>query len=494
MALFNSKKDVKLNICERSVGDKKPFSIDKSEPKRLLFKCHEKRCSFKLLLRSNANDIFQLIEERPHDCLCELPTIKRLWARERIAEVFEDDPRIKPKDLKERFREKYDVDVDISLLTNALLDVKKAFSFDNQAFGLLSSFLTALEKENEGTTTCVQSQDGIFQRAFLFPGMCSRAFYHTPKIVGLDACHIKARYGGVMMVMTLLDGNGSIFPAAVGIAESEKTETWSWFLHQVEAALHIPDGGDGVVFLSDREKGIETSIKEVFPQACQGFCVFHIQKNVKRAHHTSLDGLLFKAAKAATVKEFEEKLALMKALDDEAAAYIAEIDKAKWARAFFPVRRLGHVTSNIAESMNRWLEEARWHDPVGLFSIYVLKLNNLFEKRRDKYASLSSHALPKRVAQLYDNSVNKSRKLILRRHTKTIFQVRARGEMMKKRWKIVDLDNTSCTCGFYREYEIPCQHMCAVLLSLRDETPSRLIHRERLRDSSCNLRWCDNPR
>ena len=241
------------------------------------------------------------------------------------------------------------MDVKISLLTNALIDVKKALSFDNQAFGQLSSFQALLERKNEGTLTSLQSQDGVFQRAFLCPGICSRAFHQTPKIAGLDACHVKACYGGVLPVFTVLDGNGSIFPAAVGIAESEKGETWSWLLRLVQEALRIPNDGDGVVFLSDREKGIESSIKEVFPRACQGFCVFHIQKNVKKTFRTSLDGLIFKAAKAATVKEFEETLALMSALNSEAAAYIANIDRTKWARAFFPVRRLGHVTSNIAE-------------------------------------------------------------------------------------------------------------------------------------------------
>ena len=175
-----------------------------------------------------------------------------------------------------------------------------------------------LAKENEGTTTGLISIEGVFQRAFLCPGMCARAFERTTKIVGLDACHIKTRYGGALLVTTVLDGNGQIFPVAVGIAESENTATWSWFLWLVQSALHINNGGVGIVFLSDREKGIETSLREVFPHSAHGFCVFHIQKNVKKHHQTSLEGLLFKAAKAATVVEFNEKMALMSALHAEA--------------------------------------------------------------------------------------------------------------------------------------------------------------------------------
>ena len=157
------------------------------------------------------------------------------------------DKTIKPAAMQEKLKADFNVDVDKALIKNALFDARKFPSFDNRAFGLVSSFLDALARNNEGTTTSVLIRDGVFVRAFLCPGVCSRAFEHTPKIVGLDACHIKASYGGVMLVMTALDGNGSIFPIALGIAESEKTETWFWFLCLAKTALHIELDGQGIV-------------------------------------------------------------------------------------------------------------------------------------------------------------------------------------------------------------------------------------------------------
>ena len=59
--------------------------------------------------------------------------------------------------------------------------------------------------------------------------MCVHAFQKATHVISLDACHIKARYGGVVLVLTVLDGNGNIFPASIAIAESENEETWSWF-------------------------------------------------------------------------------------------------------------------------------------------------------------------------------------------------------------------------------------------------------------------------
>ena len=224
--------------------------------------------------------------------------------------------------------------------------------------------------------------------------MCIAAFQHTTGVIGLDACHIKASYGGVLLVMTVLDGNGNVFPAALGIAESENTSSWTWFLTLVKTPFRIEDGS-GVVFLSDREKGIDAAVSGVFPRAKHSYCAYHIEKNLKRNHHTRLKGLVFKAAKATTARGFEETLHEMKTLNAEAGNYIEGIEKERWARAFFPAPRFGHVTSNISESMNHWLEEARHKDPVALFSTYIRHLNQLFETRREEYQSINQTDLPK---------------------------------------------------------------------------------------------------
>ena len=466
-------------VCQNSVERKKPFVLIKSEPGRLVFACSKESCEFKMVFHGNHEGVFVLIENKDRTCLAALPTFKRVWIRH-VADILRLNQKVTAKILKEYIKNEYEVEVDATLVKNALSDDKKKPK-DNQAFGFVSSFLDAFTRLNEGTTTSLLSKEGVFQRAFLCPGMCARAFEHTTKIVGLDACHIKASYGGVLLVVTALDGNGQIFPVAVGIAESENTTTWSWFLWLVQSALHIFNGGDGIVFLSDREKGIENSLREVFPRAAHGFCAFHIQKNVKKHFQTSIEGLLFQAAKAATVKEFDEKMTQMRAMHPDAAAYIELIDKAKWARAFFPVRRLGHITSNIAESMNKWLGEARYQDPVGLFSTFITGLNRVFEKRRDRYASLPQAALPKRVAQMLEASGNESRKLDVRRHTRTLFEVQA--EEGKGGWKTVDLQELTCTCGFFREFEVPCRHMCASLLSIGDDDLPRLVAPERRREA-----------
>ena len=442
--------------------------------------CPENSSSFKMLFHADLDGVFRLDEKWEHDCQALLPTIKRVWIRKKIEEMKREDGKIKPKAIQMRFKEKFKIDVGKVLIANALSDVKKEQTKTDQSFGLTTSFLDAVAINNEGTTVRLMSDGEVFQRAFLCPGICKDAFMHTVMISGLDACHIKAPYGGALLVMTALDGNGQIFPVALGIAESENYSTWTWFIDLVKTALDIQDGGEGLVFLSDREKGIETSLNEVLPRATHGYCVFHIQKNVKKHFHTALNGLLFKAARAATVQDFKDVMREIQSINPAALEYIKGIDGNKWARAFFKGRRLGHVTSNIAESANWWLEEARHQYLVGLFSTFIWTVNTLFDNRRKEYAAMGQNTLPKRVFELLEESVKKAGGLRVRRHNDDVYEV----ERLNKRrvFRVVDMGARTCSCGFFAEYGVPCRHMCAAILSVRED-PKQYVVPERRREA-----------
>ena len=107
--------------------------------------------------------------------------------------------------------------------------------------------------------------------------MCVSAFGHSLKVLGVDGCHLKTQHGGVVLFATAIDGNGNIFPVAVGTAEQECVDSWTWFIQRVRTALRIGNG-NGVVVLSDMEKGIDNSVASLLPQTSHGWRLFHIEK------------------------------------------------------------------------------------------------------------------------------------------------------------------------------------------------------------------------
>ena len=246
----------------------------------------------------------------------------------------------------------------------------------------------------------------------------------------------------------------------------------------MKIAFGTRDGGNGLVFISDRDKGIDISTNEVFPRAAHSHCVSHIAKNVKVRYKTSLKGLLFKAANALNKKAFKDTTAEMKTVHMAAGLYVEEIEPKKWARSHFPARRLGHTTSNKAESMNWWLNEARLQNPVGLFSTYIEQLNMLFERRRDKYEAMNVNGLPTKVAKMLDKSVQQAETLRVHQHTRTSFQVQSRHDQNTLR--VVDMEAVSCSCGYRDEFGVPCRHICAVSIFLEQE-PIQYIIGERRR-------------
>ena len=265
----------------------------------------------------------------------------------------------------------FGIHVPVRLLERCMGEAKSGIAFNERSFGLVRAFLEKLERNNPLTTALFEEMDGRFRRALLLPGMCVNAFHHSTRVIGVDGCHIKSKYCGVILVVSVLDGNGNVFPAAFGFVEGENKGTWSWFLSAVRTGLGIDDGGDGIVILSDREKGIKKAVKRLFPIAAHSYCVFHIQKNVKLHFKTTLDGLLFKAAKAPTKMDFRATMEEIKTLHGAAGEYIAKILPERLVWAFFPRRRFGHVTSNLAESMNHWFREARHLDPIGALRRFI---------------------------------------------------------------------------------------------------------------------------
>jgi hypothetical protein len=83
---------------------------------------------------------------------------------------------------------------------------------------------------------------------------CKRGFLAGCRpIIGIDGCHIKNRFGGVMLAAVGVDPNDCIFPIALAIVEVEDTNTWKWFLSTLKEDLGIENTRPWT-FMSDRQK------------------------------------------------------------------------------------------------------------------------------------------------------------------------------------------------------------------------------------------------
>ncbi|XP_074297017.1 uncharacterized protein LOC141627688 [Silene latifolia] len=135
-------------------------------------------------------------------------------------------------------------------------------------------------------------------------------------ILGVDGCHLKGLYLGMLLVVVGKDGNCNIYPFAWAIVEVENIATWIWLLELLMKDLQ--------------------ALGEAFKQC------------------------FWKIAKAYTKEEFEKYMAEMKEMTVPGFTYLNSIPTKHWARHAFSTKcNIGMMLNNCCESFNNVLRKCR---------------------------------------------------------------------------------------------------------------------------------------
>ncbi|KAK9192948.1 hypothetical protein WN944_003643 [Citrus x changshan-huyou] len=98
--------------------------------------------------------------------------------------------------------------------------------------------------------------------------------------VGIDGCHLKEPYGGIMLSVVSLYANSDVFPIVVCICEMKSSKTWKWFLSILREWLEIEDD-ILVTFMTNRQKSLLASLAEFWPRSTVRYCARHLFANVR---------------------------------------------------------------------------------------------------------------------------------------------------------------------------------------------------------------------
>jgi MULE transposase domain/MuDR family transposase len=118
----------------------------------------------------------------------------------------------------------------------------------------IRDYCEALIHWNLGTTAKVETDNSVFKRYYICLVACKIGFLQGCRpIIGVDACHLKGRTSGQLMVAVGKDGNENMFPIAYAVVEGETKETWAWFLTLLIEDIESVEEY-GWTFISDRQK------------------------------------------------------------------------------------------------------------------------------------------------------------------------------------------------------------------------------------------------
>jgi MULE transposase domain/MuDR family transposase/SWIM zinc finger len=383
----------------------------------------------------------------------------------------QDHPGYRPVEVIRDARREQGIKVSYSTAWRAKEDaLAKINGSHEDAYAQLPQYCTDLVTSNPGSTVVIErTDDNRFLRLFICYAASASGFAHCRPILGLDGAHLKGKYLGILLSATATDANGSLFPLAHAIVDVENDNNWLWFatiLHDV-IQMHAPAFlvPRGLAFVSDRQKGLLEAIELLFPDSPHGYCLRHLYENMhKKYKNPQLRERLYDTARAVTEHEYNVAIQRMRDVDADAVEWLeSHAPKEHWCEYYFVGNRYGHITSNIAESINAWLLDAREMPILAMLEQIRHQLMDWFATRHLCDMNVEGILVSSVAVQIKNTLTTRARRYRVISANDVVFEVFLTETMSSY---CVRLDACTCECAEWQMSGIPCGHVLAVSLEL----------------------------
>lgn len=398
---FGTKNEFREAVHNYAYSVGKELKFTKNDKERMCVRCTQPSCPFKINLWKVKNALSWRIASfnEEHDG-CGWIYENKMVKSTRVAKRWMKEIGHHSSWTTAQFRKKVKVDEKFQLSKKqayrAMVKAKAALEGEAiQNFNNIYNYCLEIERTNPRTTYRVKVTDLLydgkprFLRMYFSWEASKEGYKFCRKIIGVDGCHLKHKFGGQLLTAVGLDGNDSIFPLAYAIVEGETKNSWSWFLALLRTDLEITrEAQEQLTFISDKQKGLLPAFEEILPNVSHRFCVRHLHGNMKVAGFMgkAIKDALWAAAKATTVNSFTEAMAELKNLHVEAYEWLGDKHPSEWSRSHFtPYAKCDALVNNISESFNAQILEAREQLLISCAeTIRKLLMSKLYE--RDLFA------------------------------------------------------------------------------------------------------------
>ncbi|XP_043705497.1 uncharacterized protein LOC122655361 [Telopea speciosissima] len=335
----------------------------------------------------NSDGITFVIKTLNPNHTCQRLSIKKegvtaAWIAKKLASNVRADPYMNINVMEDYLSEKYGVKASKNKLYKAKCIVNEETDGSHaRAYKKLENYGLMVKERNPGTE------------------------FGCRPFIGLDGCHLKGVYGGVLISAIAIDGNNGMFPLAYGVVETECKDSWLFFLHHLLGCIGIVTPvWEPLTFMTDKQKGLIEAIGIKFPIAHHRHCSRHLYNNFKTQFGggPALRGYFWRASKSYNAMDFQRAMNAMKEEKPEAYEWLMKTFVCMWARLAFNHRaKSDHITNNMIESFNQWVGPLRGKPILTLVDQIRLKLMGRFQKRYAKGCTYE-HVLTPRMQKTLD--------------------------------------------------------------------------------------------
>ncbi|KAH1090630.1 hypothetical protein J1N35_017887 [Gossypium stocksii] len=423
--LFKSKDSLKEAAKQYGRLNSYFIKFPKNDLKRLKAVCSKKCSWFIWASRLNPNNptdqTWQIRSSNPnHTCskVYKNRNVTAAWIGEQYKEKFIADPNYSLKSLQQDVKRDFCCLVSLTKCRRAKLRALELIEGAHKAqYEKVYEYLLEVRTQNEGTTTICYLDNRLFQRMYVCLQACKDGYRAgCRRIVGLDGCFLKGYYGGYLLAAVGIDANNGIYPLAYAAVESENQASWLWFLELLAIDLEIVSSYQ-ISFMSDKQKGLLEAICMLFPNAETRHCVRHLHSNFKKAGFRTkkLKDLLWKAARASTIREFDDVMDELRNTNQHAYDWLKEKNPTHWSRSHFSFRSHSDMlVNNLSESFNKIILEARGKPILTMMETIRTKIMLLIVKKKeeaDKWKGMLCPKIKKKVDANIKDSLSKREEL-----------------------------------------------------------------------------------
>ena len=253
----------------------------KNDKNRLTWACMAKGCPWRIHASNVGDETTMQVKtyKSEHTChrIFKSKEARSKWIAGKFQALVKSNPGIQAGVLSDLLRDQFNVVVDTQRLYKAKRRAVEVMLKEHEdCFKHLRAYAVMVQQCNPGSATYIHLLEKIstFQRMLVSFDAQRKGFLEGCRpFIGIDGCHLKGPYGGVLLSAVALDANSGLYPLAYCICEGETFLSSSWFLRHLRIFLRYPDEKP-ICFMSDRQKGVIGALKMQWPRASIRYCAF----------------------------------------------------------------------------------------------------------------------------------------------------------------------------------------------------------------------------
>ncbi len=163
-----------------------------------------------------------------------------------------------------------------------------------------------------------------FEAVFFCPASCRRASSQLRPFFAINKTYTRLKYQMQLLIACGINANNNSVPLAWALVLIKDEYQQTQFFEQLYIAL-LNTQREGVVFISDREKGIVLALEKVYLLAFHAYCCQHIADNVQTKFGNACQPLFQACTRAKSKATFQSALKTLFKQDSEARKYVNAI-------------------------------------------------------------------------------------------------------------------------------------------------------------------------